>query len=55
MRSSDFQENDREERLSGWEKEDASDDLLSLEARRKLYDYIVPKEKVEDKGDRENE
>ena len=53
MRSSDSQENDRKKRLPGWEKEEASDDLLSDNAKRKLFDYQVPEEESEhtDKGD----
>ena len=53
MHSSDSQENDRKKRLPGWEKEEASDDLLSDKAKSKLYDYQVPEEESEhtDKGE----
>jgi hypothetical protein len=55
MRSSDSLENDRKERLPGWEKEEASDDLLDVEAKRKLFDYQVPKEEDNLKERRESD
>jgi hypothetical protein len=48
MRSSDSQENDREKRLPGWEREEASDDLLDPEVKEKLESYKVPKERDDD-------
>lgn len=50
MPLSDSQENDKEERLPGWETEKASDNLLSSEAKRRLEEYKVPQES-EEKGE----
>ena len=52
MHSSDSLENNDKERLPGWENEKASDDSLSSEAKRKLFDYQVPEEESEHTSNR---